>query len=896
MKTPFLMKSLMVIAISMAAFGAYANTLRNGFVWDDHILIENNAFVRDWANVRKITSPSYYLRTTTERIENNSRPVWILSTLIDVKVWGLLPYGHHLTNVVVHVFNSLLMAVLVFLLLRSLGGSTVTVLHSYSAAFLAGVLFAVHPIHTEAVAAIGFRADLLVTFFYLAAFIAYVRFSSSLPAHWARRSLWVIVSYGGFIFGLLSKEMAITLPVMIVLFDLYQQGSLKSALRSRGFVYAAYFVTLPVYLAFHGKRFTYGDDLSVQYIAGKLLSLFSFASPAHAFASFSPTPSISTEIALNPVTNFLTMCHIGVSYLGKLVWPRSLQLEYCITPVTSFVDPRAVSSLALLSVLAVFAVIGTTLLRKRYPLISLGSFGIVCLFVLMLPVSNIYPLYNVMAERYLYLPSFAYCLTFAVLGLSVWLATRWSTRFLLIGLVGVILTSFTSMTLRRNADWYSDETLFAKTSLQTPAAPRVWYNLGYLAHKQGRLEEAMSLYQKTLALQPRYVEARTNLAAVYEALKQPQKAILEYETLLIQRPDNPAPYLNLANLYATNGNPQKAIRLYQDLFRKFPWDLFPVSEVYINMAKCYAVQNKSSKSKEMFSLAWVDEDKLSQAYFDLGKVLDNDGRYEESISWFQKALDAKPGWAEAMTNIGVAYHHLNDLPNALTYLNRSMEADPHSPVTLYNLGVVQNDMNDLERASKSLEAALRVSPKYEDASYTLGVVYQRLGRWEDAISSYEKAHRLNPKHVESLSNMGGCYLILGQIDKAEKICRDAIRLDPRRAAPYVNLGNIHQRRGRYDLAVASYQNAIRVDPIDVMAYNNLGISYIQLKDFAKARQCFQSALQVDPRFVDAYFNLGILFKLEGNQPAAVRAWQEVLKLQPDHSRAMNGLKELGYGR
>jgi protein O-mannosyl-transferase len=247
--TPLLRVFLGGVLVALAAFAVYANTLKNGFVWDDHVLIVNNPFVQDWANVRKLFSADYYAGVATSDVENAARPMWILSALVDVKLWGLFPAGHHLTSAVLHSLNSLL----VFALGASLGGLAV--------ALMAGLLFAVHPVHTEAVAAVGFRADLLAAFFALAAFLLYrarERWSGSGAAVAAARWGLLAASLLAYGAGLLSKEMAATLPLLLILHDRLLDPRTDAGLWRRAPLYLPYAALTGAYFMFHAHRSDFG--------------------------------------------------------------------------------------------------------------------------------------------------------------------------------------------------------------------------------------------------------------------------------------------------------------------------------------------------------------------------------------------------------------------------------------------------------------------------------------------------------------------------------------------------------------------------------------------------------------------------------------------------------------
>ena len=136
-----------IFILLILTIGVYSNTLKNGFVFDDYFIIIDNIFIKDWKNLSGLLSKDYFSRSG----EATYRPVVTLSYFVDYSLWGLKPYGYHLTNVLIHSVNAVLVFLFVLLLIKG-----------RRAAFLAALLFAVHPVLTEAVNAISLREDLLI--------------------------------------------------------------------------------------------------------------------------------------------------------------------------------------------------------------------------------------------------------------------------------------------------------------------------------------------------------------------------------------------------------------------------------------------------------------------------------------------------------------------------------------------------------------------------------------------------------------------------------------------------------------------------------------------------------------------------------------------------------------
>ena len=341
------------IAIFFIGIAVYGNILDGDFIWDDESFVVHNEYIRSFKYL------SQYFTTNQALAEggiaqDSYRPFVPMSYALDYKVWGLDPFGYHLTNILLHICN----AFIVFLLLRSL-------FRQYIPVLFGALIFLVHPVQTEVVSWIAGRGNLLFLFFYLLALLAYIRFKES-------RNRWLYIgSVFLFIMSLLSREMAITLPLILIL-------------------YAVLF----------------GDNRKAGRIALESLPYFILAG-IFVYVRYSIIGSVAQGDWWTGdfFTTFLTMLTGMLYYIKILIWPFGLCADHLTFPIVkTFSDANVIIPLFAISGLFGAAI----LFLKRRPLIV--SFGILWFFITFGPVLNIVPLKILIADRFLYLPMIGYCM------------------------------------------------------------------------------------------------------------------------------------------------------------------------------------------------------------------------------------------------------------------------------------------------------------------------------------------------------------------------------------------------------------------------------------------------------------------------------------------------------
>jgi tetratricopeptide (TPR) repeat protein len=524
---------LLAVVVGLAVI-AYANALRNGFALDDFPIIVENPVIQSVSSVGTIFRTSYWSRGGTANLGDPTlyRPLTVLTYAIDHAIWNLRPSGYHATNIAMHAVTT----ALVFLVGAEVLGGVI-------AATAAAAIFAVHPLHTEAVTGLVGRAEVLATLFFLAAFWtlrrpAAVRTRRKAAAPWSmsrgRTALGALL----YLLGLFSKESAVTLPAVLALDDWLRRNELpdkqrpkSSALLSR---YAGLVVAAVIYFAFRRHA-----------ISGN----------AEIWPGF---------VGVSAGQRVLTASRVMMEYIGLFVFPHRLLPDYWKTdvPIGSLGDPLVLVSIALW--IGLVALVWWKLRRETAIVFSIAWF-----FVTLAPVSNFFfPIGVAKAERILYLPSVGLCLV------AGWayarLDTRIRARALARAALAAIVVAFTARTLVRNKDWHDNYTLATAALSASPSSPLMNdVAAGELAMR-GDLARAADLLREAIRQAPDMPLIRTHLGLVYYTQGLLDQAIVEYQEAIRRHPNEAEAYNNLGAAYAQTGQLDRAIEAYESAIRLKP--------------------------------------------------------------------------------------------------------------------------------------------------------------------------------------------------------------------------------------------------------------------------------------------------------------------------------------
>lgn len=526
------MRERLVHLLVIVTFGTifYINSFGNFFVWNDWTLIIENFLIKDWWNLPEIFTSAFWKPLLGEPAQVY-RPVFFLSFITDFSLWRLNPWGYHLTNTLLHVLNSVLVY---FLMRRYVTPST---------ALIGSVLFAAHPIHTEAVTYISGRTDLLVSFFLLSGVLLF------LQGEKRGSKLLYLSSLPLFFLSLLSKETAVIFPLLLVVAHLtaYPSSLRRNRLR---------------WIALHiGSLATLGLYLILrQYFVGITLSTYALASPDF-------VPYLLLVLKAIPL------------YLGLLLFPFNLHFIHRVDLYTSLLDIQLV--------LAILLLMGTGWGLRR----ALRSdnqavvFAVLWFFIGLLPLVYLTGLGLPLLEGWIYLPSLGFFLLVALALSKLQFWTRSRIHIWLTLLIAVLLGS---LTFKRNWDWKDEMRISLHTIEASADDPLALRLRGDAYVRRGKTPEAEKLFQKGLLYAPDDPRLNESLGWLFGFMGRDSDALTHYHRIIDLTPKEPYPYWLIGRYYRRKGELAEAEKYLAEAVRLFPYS----SELRNNLATVYFFQEK----------------------------------------------------------------------------------------------------------------------------------------------------------------------------------------------------------------------------------------------------------------------------------------------------------------
>ena len=556
-----------------------------------------------------------------------------LGYLVCYKLFGMRAYGFHLVSLLLHV----LVVCLVFVLTERLTGDRVW-------AFVAGALFALHPVHTESVAWIAAVTDLEVTFFYLLTF----GFFLAVARPGGRRSEPMLAAMGvAFLLALLSKEQAMTLPALATVYEHFYREDRSETSTSQK-------------LARYGLLWLVG----VAYVLFRIHFLGALA-PAENLPRLTPQQIVLSAIAL-----------VG-QYVWKLLWPVRLCAFYVFHPSTSPFDPRVLAGLlVLLALAALFFVCW----RSRERNVRFASFGIVWFFATLAPVLNAHWVgANVFTERYLYLPSVGVAWLVGLGASKLWsrAAPRPAQRRALV-LAGLAVGGlFAARIVIRNRDWNNDKVLYTRTLDLSPDAYQVLNNLGIIYWQEGDLDKAESAWRRVLAENPDNPGALINLGLLASQRHQYAEAKGFFQRAMELKPNLAEPHLNLGDTYLKMGLRGPAEPQLRAAVALSPLD----TRARNKLGQLLFETGRPHEAEEQFR-ASVRSKPNALAYDFLGMLNIRRGAVGEAARDFRAALSLEESDSYAHFGLGDIYKAAGRKAEALSQYQAGLVKDPTNPQAL----------------------------------------------------------------------------------------------------------------------------------------------------------------------------------------------------------------------
>jgi protein O-mannosyl-transferase len=572
-----------MIFLCLVSFLIYLHTISYAFVWDDEVQILRNPWIHDWSKVVQFFTTDVWAFSRNSNSTDYYRPLHMIAHTAGYSLSELKPEGYHLINILLHVINTLLVAMIGLRLTRE-----------KSIALLGGLLFALHPIHAESVTWIAGVTDPLCAVFYFGALYLYLKDPERRDTFRALSGILLL-----FFCALLSKEMAVTFPLVA----LWADWCLNRKPR------------------WH----RYGMMLGIATIYAILR--------ASALGHFLPVSSLSHWNSLN---GLLSLTVLIATYVVKLFIPYGISGFHVFLPVQGILDPRFVAGLAALLIFAVAA----WWRRTDRAALFLSGFVLVSL----LPLLNISG-ETLYADRYLYIPSLGSCLLIPLMVWHAWehrpaflpsigkhyMYIILSLPLLIYGSL-LVQASFLwrsspilySESLKRSpdsidatnllaayyfsqADYAKAELLYQRVLALSPSKSQdnskllsaAYSGLGGIEFYRNNLERARQYMEKSYALNPRDGALLQNLGSVDMMLRDYSEASRLFQEALAANPRNEVIYNNLAAMHVTLGQYSQAISNARKAIEIFP----NFGEAYINMAKAYDASGMKEKAREAYQKA-----------------------------------------------------------------------------------------------------------------------------------------------------------------------------------------------------------------------------------------------------------------------------------------------------
>jgi tetratricopeptide (TPR) repeat protein len=632
----------------------YANSLNNPFIWDDENLVVSNPYIKDIRLTKNVFTKDLGYGT---QFSNFYRPLQTLSFELDYYLWGLNPFGFHLTNLLLHIACALLIYFLFVQILPAARG----------VALITALLFLIHPVQTEAVAYISGRADSQASIFMLLSIILYIKQSRKVRP---KNMFYLSGAVISFIFALLCKETSLILPLVIILYD----------------------------VSFSQDNLRFRDKLKVRYSLFLLVALIYILLRATVL-NFLHRPLFLTNTTL--ALRMLTSAKIFTLYFGLLVLPFDLHMERSVPMVSSILDQGVLPSLILLIFLAILIV-------RSYRHSRVCFFAGIWFFLNLLPVSNIVPLNANMAEHWLYLPSVGFFLLIA-LGIDKLLKKARLIKGLSIILLITLVCFYSFLTIKRNQEWKDPQSFFQSILYYNPQSTEAHNCLGAIYKSQGKIDLAIDEFKQAVKINPRSFKSYGNLGSALRKKKEYDLAISAYKKALQLRPGIPGLYNNLGNIYADHGEWPKAEQMFVQAIKLFPEFALCRS----NLAKVYYGMGKIDLAIEECKKALVLEPNLVTAHYNLAVFYQAQKEYDLAIDEYKRLINIAPGYVPAHLNLGTAYNVTGRLDQAMVQYQRVLELNPSLFHAYHNLGVVYFKKRQYLLARKYFLQALELNPGHE---------------------------------------------------------------------------------------------------------------------------------------------------------------------------------------
>lgn len=616
---------------------------------------------------------------------SNWHPLTWISHMLDCQLFGLNSAGHHLINLVLHTANG----VLLFILLNLMTGAV------WRSALVAA-LFAWHPLHVESVAWASERKDVLCAFFWFLTMIAYARYAfvRSNPqgrASGGRPALDYALVFLFFVLALLSKPMAVTLPFVLLLMDVWP---LKRIL-------------IPDFRFLKAGTHDGGGQVQSRPLRTLLLEkvpffVLAFAASVVTFFVQKASGAVASLTYTPPLLRLENVIHSYASYIAKTFWPTNLAAIYPF-PKHMALAPIIASALGFVALSVIFA--GAA---RRRPYLLTGWLWFLGTLVPVIGIVQVGA--QCMADRYTYIPSVGLFIAI-VWGAADLMSLRPRVQPFLIGLSALSLAACAIVTHNQLGYWDNSDRLFEHTIAVTQGNFVACSSLGGSMDDQGRTNEALHFCSESVEINPHYPTGQYNLGTVLLRMGRIDEAIQHFQAALKDDPTLADAEDNLGKALTEQGKIQEAAVHLATAAKLNPDD----PEVHYNLGTIAAMQLNMDAAAAEFSEALRIRPDDADSQDSLAVVLMKLGRPDEAFPHFSEGIRLRPGNAAARLNFGLALLNQHKPDEAALQLSEAVRIEPDSATAHYRFALALAQQHKSNDAISQCQQALRLQPDFPAA-------------------------------------------------------------------------------------------------------------------------------------------------------------------------------------
>jgi protein O-mannosyl-transferase len=597
--------------------------------FDDPIYVTGNMFIRHGFTLDGIACAFNGIYASMWH------PLTWISHMMDIQLFGMDPGMHHLTSVVLHILNSIL---LFFLFERMTG----TLWRSAAVA----ALFALHPIHVESVAWISERKDVLSTFFLILTMLSYYRYTRTRTIG---SYLLVVVTYS---LGIMAKPMLVTLPFLLLLLDFWPLR------RQELFPYADSLQAAKDVIPLINLKGAF--KLVLEKAPLMIMAFVVSGVTYYAQLNGGVVNSLDRVPAATRLQNIITAY---ATYLGKMIWPMHLAVYYpyrwhfSIVAITAYI--------LFLSIVTIAALISA----RRSPYFTIGWFWYMGVLV---PVVGIVQVGSqAMADRYSYI-SLVGIFVIIVWGLTDLIGRTRLARAALLAALIVVLVSFAGLSWIQVGTWKDSETLFSHAIAVTKDNHMAHNNLGVALYERGDVEGAMEEYRESLRIMPSYVNANCNLGLALAGRKLYAEAFNYYQKCIHIKPEYSEAHYNMGVALSDMGRKNDAIVQYREVLKNYPKH----ENAHNNLGTLLAEKGDLEGAIYHYRKAIETNPYNVRSRLNLADVWMRLNRKDDAAFQIYKALAAEPRNPYLYTRIGDIYSQKKDMVRAIDAYQKALTIAP----------------------------------------------------------------------------------------------------------------------------------------------------------------------------------------------------------------------------